>query len=139
MYDNTNFPWVDSMGSDSPDENVQKTAEVLMDLNRDPRLPIYQQRWDSPLSASRNQALDAQGRPRAALVGAVRNPDARWRRLNNYYLNCLADSDRQVVALLGELKAINLTDDTIIVYTADHGELASGSCDIPNADVGFVT
>jgi len=104
-----------------------------MGINREPRLPLYQRRWDNPLPASRNQALDAPGRPpahaefrssRAALVGAVPNEDARWRRLNDYYLNCIADADQHVVSLLDELEALSLAEDTVVIYTADHGELA---------------
>ncbi len=118
--------------TDSPGERVQNDPALLMKLNREPRLPLYQRRWDNPLPASRNQALDAPGRPRAhgefresraALVGAVPNEDARWRRLNDYYLNCITDVDRHVVSLLDELEALGLAEDTIVVYTADHGEL----------------
>ncbi|MDJ0950693.1 MAG: sulfatase-like hydrolase/transferase [Alphaproteobacteria bacterium] len=119
--------------TDVPGERIQNDATLLMEINREPRLPLYQRRWDHPLPLSRNQALDAPGRPRAhadyrgsraALVGAVPNEDARWRRLNDYYLNCIADADRHLVSLLDELAALELADDTVVVYTADHGELA---------------
>ena len=61
---------------------------------------------------------------RGALVGIVPNEDARWQRLNNYYLNCIRDADRHVVEILDELDDLGLVDNTIVIYTSDHGELA---------------
>ncbi|MDJ0947271.1 MAG: sulfatase-like hydrolase/transferase [Kiloniellales bacterium] len=119
--------------TDAPGERIQNDPSLLMRLSQTPRAPLYQRRWDNPLPASRKEALDAPGRPpahaefrksRAALVGAVPNEDERWRRLNDYYLNCIADADRHMVSLLDELEALGLADETVVVYTSDHGELA---------------
>ena len=52
------------------------------------------------------------------------NEDDRWRRLNNYYLNCIQDVDRNVGKILDELDALGLAENTIVIYTADHGEHA---------------
>jgi arylsulfatase A-like enzyme len=43
--------------------------------------------------------------------------------LQNYYFNCIRDCDTHVVRLLEELKANGLDGSTIVVFTADHGEL----------------
>ena len=43
--------------------------------------------------------------------------------MQNYYFNCIRDCDRHVVQLLEELKANGLDEKTIVVFTADHGEL----------------
>jgi len=99
---------------------------------RDPVDPLYARKWDFKLPASHAQALDAPGRPPAhrdflrshdALVGAIPNEEPRWRRRHNYYLNCLRDVDRNIAALLAELDASGLADRTIIILTADHGDM----------------
>jgi len=99
---------------------------------RDPVDPLYAKKWSFKLPASHAQALDAPGRPAAhrdflrshdALVGEIPNEEPRWRRRHNYYLNCLRDVDRNIAALLAELDASGLAERTIIVLTADHGDM----------------
>jgi arylsulfatase len=76
--------------------------------------------------------LDAPGRPPAhrdflrshdALVGAIPDEEPRWRRRHNYYLNCLRDADRNIASVLAELDASGLADRTIVILTADHGDM----------------
>jgi arylsulfatase A-like enzyme len=43
--------------------------------------------------------------------------------LQNYYFNCIRDCDGHLVRLLEEVKANGLDGSTIVVFTADHGEL----------------
>jgi len=57
------------------------------------------------------------------MVGAIPNEEPRWRRRHNYYLNCLRDVDRNIATVLAELDAAGLTDQTIIILTADHGDM----------------
>lgn len=118
--------------TDKPGEPVQG-GRTLMRLNHEPPHPLYAKEWKVKLPESRRQALDAPGRPtahddyinsRAILVGRVPNEDDRWRRLHNYYLNCIRDVDQQLEDLLVELDELGIADDTVVIYTADHGELA---------------
>lgn len=118
--------------TDSVGESVQ-SGRTMMRLNREPNSPIYADQWDWALPESRNQPLNEAGRPsahhdyihsRAALVGFIPNEEMRWRRLNNYYLNCIRDVDRNILKIVEELDALGLADNTIVIYTADHGELA---------------
>ena len=118
----------DPLGS----EPVQDTGH-LMNINREPAHTLYQRRWKMPLPTSRNEAWDKRGRPRAhyefqsarrTLVGQFPNEDARWQRLQDYYLNCLADCDRHVERILRELDDLGLMENTIVILTSDHGELA---------------
>jgi len=45
-----------------------------------------------------------------------------WHNHVNYYLNCLLDVDRHIGAVLDELEASGQADNTIVIFTADHGE-----------------
>lgn len=47
---------------------------------------------------------------------------ASWKRFQNYYCNCLRDVDRNVARLWWALEQSGELDNTIIVYTSDHGE-----------------
>jgi arylsulfatase len=99
---------------------------------RDPVDPLYARRWSFKLPPNHFQPLDAPGRPAAhkdflrshdAMIGAIPNEEARWRRRHNYYLNCLRDADRNIASVLAELDAAGLADRTIVVLTADHGDM----------------
>lgn len=122
MYYNTDLPG-----------QSQQSGMAMMHLNQKPVNALYQDQWKVRLPESRNQSLREKGRPtahqdymqaRGALVGMVPNEDARWKRLNNYYLNCIRDVDRHIVEILDELDDLKLADNTIVMYTSDHGELA---------------
>ncbi|VVN01554.1 hypothetical protein PS662_03371 [Pseudomonas fluorescens] len=111
---------------------VMQAKRGIMQVARDPRDPLYDQQWDFTLASNHAQPLDAPGRPPAhrdflrshdALVGSIPSEEARWRRRHNYYLNCLRDVDRNIAVLLAELDASGLSDRTIVVLTADHGDM----------------
>jgi arylsulfatase len=117
--------------TDAPGTPVQ-AQRGLTHVARDPVDPLYAKQWKFPLPANHSQPLDAPGRPAShrdflrshdALVGAIPNEEARWRRRHNYYLNCLRDVDRNIATVLAELDAAGLTDRTIIVLTSDHGDM----------------
>jgi arylsulfatase len=46
-----------------------------------------------------------------------------WHRYINYYLNCLRDVDRHIGTVLDALEQSGQADDTIIIFTADHGDM----------------
>ena len=117
--------------TDAPGTPVQ-SARGLTHVARDPQDPLYAKQWQFDLPRSHAQPIDAPGRPPAhrdfirshdALVGEIPNEEPRWRRRHNYYLNCLRDVDRNIVAVLDELDAAGLTDRTIVILTADHGDM----------------
>lgn len=117
--------------TDAPGTPVQ-SARGLTQVARDPLDPLYARQWGFDLPQNHAQALDAPGRPPAhadflkshdALVGRIPNEVERWRRRHNYYLNCLRDVDRNIAAVLDELDAAGLTDRTIVILTADHGDM----------------
>jgi arylsulfatase A-like enzyme len=95
-----------------------------------PDTPLYHQKWQTTLPASFFD--DLEGQP-----PAVRNykrlcdmyygripMDRRdmWHNHVNYYLNCLLDVDRHIGAVLDALEASGQADNTIVIFTADHGE-----------------
>ena len=101
-------------------------------MARDPVDPLYAKKWQFTLAANHSQPIDAPGRPAChydflrshdAMVGAIPNEEARWRRRHNYYLNCLRDADRNIATVLAELDASGLAERTIVVLTADHGDM----------------
>jgi arylsulfatase A-like enzyme len=49
---------------------------------------------------------------------------AHWLAGMNFYLNCLRDVDRHIEVVLDALEASGEADRTIVVVTADHGEMA---------------
>jgi arylsulfatase A-like enzyme len=119
--------------TDLPGEAPKQAETAMMRLNREHATAQFSQQWNPQLPASRNQPVRGADRPaahedfavaRSALVGRVPNEDDRWRRLNNYYFNCLQDADRHVLEILDELDDLGMSDNTIVIFTADHGELA---------------
>lgn len=119
------------LNTDRPGETLQ-ARHMIGHIRPEPAHPLYAKQWNFDLPASYRQPLNAPGRPAAhadymrahdGLVGNIANDDWRWRRRHNYYLNCLRDADRNIVPLLDELDALGLASNTIIVLTADHGDL----------------
>jgi len=110
-----------------------KPPPGLAPIARDPIDPVYAAQWKFDLPATHRQPLTQRGRPAAhndylrshdAMVAPVApEEDARWRRRHNYYLNCVRDVDRNIASVLDELEASGQADHTIIVITADHGDL----------------
>ena len=106
------------VNSDAPGEVVQgKYAAYPID--RPPQNEIYLAEWDVPLPATRSQALDAPGRPRAhynyqatqdILLGQWPNEDRRWRVLQNYYFNCIRDCDTHTPYEASSMAAIGSAD-----------------------------
>jgi arylsulfatase len=119
--------------TDAPGEQVQDTGKLRMHAARAPEHALYKTTWDVPVPASLRQPFDAPGRPKAHgefdhiwdyVLGNVPLEDARWKRFNDYYVNCLRNVDRSVETVLGELQALGLDQRTMVVYTSDHGEMA---------------
>ena len=119
--------------TDAPGEHVQDTPRPLMGVAREPNTPLFLQQWEFPLPESRKEPFDKPGRPaaheeyqraRAALVGRFPNEDRRWRSLLNYYYNCIQHTDLAVQGILDELVEHGFAENTIVVLTSDHGELA---------------
>lgn len=119
--------------TDAPGQNVQDTGKLRMHAARAPEHALYKASWDVPIPGSLREPFNAPGRPKAHgefdkiwdyILGNVPLEDARWKRFNDYYINCIRNVDQQIETLLSELEALKLSQDTIIVFTSDHGEMA---------------
>ncbi len=119
--------------TDAPGKNVQDTGKLRLQAARAPEHTLYQATWDVSVPDTLRQPFDAPGRPRAHgefdrvwdhILGHIQPEEARWRRFNDYYLNCIRNVDRSIEALLADLEALQLDQNTIVIFTSDHGEMA---------------
>ena len=46
-----------------------------------------------------------------------------WEDYQNYYFNCIQDNDNNLMKIIDSLEDNEMLDDTIIIFTADHGEM----------------
>ncbi|MFZ4434056.1 MAG: sulfatase-like hydrolase/transferase [Microthrixaceae bacterium] len=110
------------------DEMVQ--VKGMFPIFDAPDTPLYRQEWQTTLPASFFD--DLEGQPPAVrdykrlcdmYYGRI-PMDRRdmWHHHVNYYLNCILDVDRHIGAVLDELEASGQADDTVVIFTADHGE-----------------
>lgn len=117
--------------TDEPGKNVQDTGHLLYHAARAPNHPLYKKQWDDPIAKSLLEPMDAPGRPKAHgeflkiwdyMLGHIPLEAERWRRFNDFYINSTRAVDIQLNNLLAELDALGLADNTVIMFTSDHGE-----------------
>jgi arylsulfatase len=119
--------------TDVPGQKVQDTGKLLSHAAVAPDHEFYKSTWDLPIAPTLREAMDVPGRPRAHgeflkvwdhVLGHIPLEEERWRRFNDFYINSIRTMDFQIASILRELDALGLADRTIIVFTADHGEMA---------------
>lgn len=98
-----------------------------------PSTGLYEKHWDVPLPRS-FYAEDLSRKPWAQradvelcnnVYGHLDPKDEQaWQGLQSYYLNCVRDVDQSIDQVLLALENSGLADDTIVILTADHGEMA---------------
>jgi len=119
--------------TDLPSEPVQDAGGLLFPTSWAPETPSYTQSFTDVVADSFVQEIDEEGRPpahqefedaMAVALGRIPPEADRWQRFNDYYLNCLKEVDRKVHRLIRELDDLGFLDETIIVFTSDHGEMA---------------
>ena len=88
--------------------------------------------WTPYLQFTWRQSLDTSDRiaahtiyceTSAVLTGNIPNEEDRVRMRQNYYLNAIRDVDQQVVTILEQIDRLGMAENTIIVFTSDHGDL----------------
>jgi arylsulfatase len=94
---------------------------------------IYEKKWAFTLPASLQESLTAPGMPGALLQynkgwngwsGTIPpNRKDMWSVFYNYYLNTIRDEDHALQEIVDVLDNMDLWRDTVVVFTADHGEM----------------
>ncbi len=84
--------------------------------------------FDDPLEDNEplRYRLLRQGYEDKGSTGEDLHTEAGWRRLMANYWGLVAQVDRSVGAILSELERLGLADNTIVVYTSDHGDMMGG-------------
>jgi arylsulfatase len=110
---------------------TQALPDLLQPLRQAPGMWPYSEDLAVPLPRSHYQD-DLSTKPWAhrafrevnnAVFGRI-GDEAAWARAQNYYFNCIRDADQYVGVVLDALKTAGLADNTIVMLTADHGEMA---------------
>ena len=124
MYANANLPG---------QPVIQKAMKDDL-LTTPPSDTIYQKSWSFTPPPGLQELLSAAGMPGAlaeyqkgwsGTFGYIPTdrPDM-WSYFYNYYLNLIRDNDHGLQLLLNALGQLDLWKNTIVVVTADHGEMA---------------
>lgn len=117
--------------ADAEGESVQDTGKLLMHAARAPKAKWYANDWRQPIPSNLRQPLNQAGRPSAHsefdkawgyCLGNIPLKDANWNRFTNFYLNSMRAVDAQMFSIFSELENLGLRDDTVVIFTADHGE-----------------
>lgn len=101
------------------------------DIKPPPEVANYQKQWDVQLAKSFKASLD--NKPKAQrdyqrltdiFFGEMPlNREDMYKANVNYYLNCIRDVDSHILTVLQSLEKSGQADNTIILFTADHGEM----------------
>ena len=102
-----------------------------MEMGGKPDDPVYDTTYDVPVPDSWDFDLSAPDVPEAIRVyqdiwsfnsGRITDSE-HWQDYRNYYFNCIQDSDNNLMEILNYLQNNDMMKDTVIVFTADHGEM----------------
>ncbi len=123
----------DIMYYTSGDEMTKSRIIDFPDKNaRPPDNPLYSKDLGYDLTANygpatfgkRPDAVSEFGKTFEGSMGTLSYDDLdAGREMQNYYWNCARDCDRHLMRLIEGLRASGEIDRTIIIFTADHGEI----------------
>jgi arylsulfatase len=93
-------------------------------------VPLYAKVWDLDVPATVGEDLSGAApavREYAEAMETMFGPvpdEQAWRLGLNFYLNCTRDVDRSIDVVLDALVASGQADQTVVIFTSDHGEMA---------------
>ena len=142
-------PWCLAVNFVNPHDIMFGTADPeILDQNRKggpapgrfepfvgpPDDEIYRARWDDvtddptwghdPATADRPGAHREFALSMTRLLGRGATSSEELHQFRSYYFNCMRDVDNSLMTVLTGLDESGLADQTVVVYTSDHGELA---------------
>ena len=105
-------------------------AGGAMAVTEPPKDKVYEKSYNLPLPSTWQQDIATDGTVYG--VNAYKNTwfsnmgdidDHHFVKMQDYYFNCIQDSDNNLMNLLIALDHMHMLDNTIIVFTSDHGEM----------------
>lgn len=108
---------------------TEEGAVTRLETAGAPDYKIYEKQYAQDIPLSWNQSVTEDT---LYAIKAYRNlwyrnmgkiEDDRFKDMQDYYFNCIQDSDNNLMTLLTELDNLHMLDNTIIVFTSDHGEM----------------
>ncbi|MFT6892092.1 MAG: arylsulfatase A-like enzyme [Halioglobus sp.] len=122
----------DIMFYKATERQSRTTYSEQLSLRVEPGLPTYAKNWQQPLPQNfgpeTRKALSAHeqlARGYEYLMGEIPWDDSQaWQRYRNYYFNCLVDVDTHIGTVLDALEESGQWDNTLVIFTSDHGEMA---------------
>lgn len=103
----------------------------FMQLSGRPEDALYDRTYDASIPSTWDFDFNAADVPDALRIfqahwglfaGVIEDEDV-WKDYQDYYFNCIQDSDDNLMKILDWLQDSGMMDDTVIVFTADHGEM----------------
>lgn len=116
---------------DIMDYDVTGYESAFMELGGAPDDPVYEKTYDTPIPSTWDFSLDDDSVPDALriyrdhweLFAGMYHDEEAWKDYQDYYFNCIQDNDNHMMEILNYLIDNDMMENTIIVYTADHGEM----------------
>lgn len=103
----------------------------FLKLGGKPGSKVYDKTYETPIPASWDFDLSAPDVPEAlriyqqhwGLYAGTINDKEIWKDYQDYYFNCIQDNDNHLMELLAYLKDNGMLENTILLFTSDHGEM----------------
>jgi arylsulfatase A-like enzyme len=101
-------------------------------LAREPSVPAYQlaaqiarpENFGPATMLGKPAAVEEYARVLNVAYGEIPfSDDAAWTRFISYYYRCIEDVDRKLMQILTTLDETGLSDDTVVIFSSDHGEM----------------
>ena len=100
-------------------------------LGGKPESEVYEKTYADQVPASWNFDANASDVPDAlrnykknwGMIAGSINEEEAWKDYQDYYYNCIQDNDNSLMELLTYLTNNGMFNNTIVVFTSDHGEM----------------